>query len=129
MNWRSIHPKGERYKEPIIEVSWSSRQLEKACSDDRRGSKHWGADNWKLLKRRLMAMLGAPTLSDLQRVPGNCHQLHADRSGEFAVSLWGQFRLIFVPDHDPIPTLDDGGIDWTKVTRIEIREVVDYHGK
>ena len=116
-------------RSPVIEISWSSRKLEKTCSDDRQGSKHWGADNWKLLKRRLAALLGAPTLSDMEGVPGNCHQLTADRSGEFAVSLWGQFRLIFAPDHDPVPTLDDGGIDRTKVTQIEIKEVVDYHGK
>jgi hypothetical protein len=61
-------------------------------------------------------------------VPGNCHQLHADRIGDFAISLWGSYRLIFGPDHDPTPTLDDGGIDRTKVTKIKIKEVVDYHG-
>jgi proteic killer suppression protein len=77
----------------------------------------------------LVALLGAPTLADMAGTPGNCHQLHADRSGEFAVGLWGSYRLIFVPDQDPVPTLDDGGIDRTKVTHIEIKEVVDYHGK
>jgi proteic killer suppression protein len=103
--------------------------LEKTCSDDRQGSKHWGADQWKLLKRRLLALLGAPTLADMEGVPGKCHQLRADRSGEFAVYLWGSYRLVFEPDHGPVPTLDDGGIDKTKITRIRIKEVVDYHGK
>lgn len=61
-------------------------------------------------------------------VPGRCHALGADRRGQFAVSLWGSYRLIFIPDHDPIPTLADGGIDLTRVTQISITEVVDYHG-
>jgi proteic killer suppression protein len=113
----------------VIEISWSSQRLEKVCTDDRSGQKHWGADNWKILKRRLASLRGSPTLADMNGVPGNCHQLHADRSGEFAVSLWGAYRLIFKPSHDPLPTLEDGGIDRTLVTMIEIKEVADYHGK
>lgn len=113
----------------VIEISWSRQKLEKTCSDDRQGSKHWGADHWKLLTKRLVALLGAPTLADMEGVPGNCHQLRADRGGQFAVHLWGSYRLIFEPDHDPVPRLDDGGIDRTKVTQIKIKEVVDYHGK
>lgn len=62
-------------------------------------------------------------------VPGNCHQLHADRAGQFAVHLCGQVRLVFAPANNPLPTASDGGIDRTRVTKIEIKEVVDYHGK
>ena len=113
---------------PVIEVSWDSRKLEKACSDDRLGSKRWGQDNWKLLKRRLAALRAAPTLADMHGVPGRCHQLHADRDGDFAVDLWGPYRLILVPNHQPIPSLDDGGIDTSRVTEITIKEVDDYHG-
>jgi toxin HigB-1 len=112
----------------VIEISWSSRRLEKVCADDRQGQRHWGADNWKILKRRLAALLGAPTLADMENAPGNCHQLSADRAGDFAISLWGSYRLVFQPDHNPVPTLKDGGIDTTLITKIEIKEVVDYHG-
>lgn len=115
-------------RRPVIEIAWSSRKLEKSCSDDRQGSKHWGADHWKLLKRRLAALRAAPTLADMKGVPGNCHPLHADRDGQFAVDLWGPYRLIFEPDHDPVTLLDDGGIDTTKVDQIKIKEVDDYHG-
>jgi proteic killer suppression protein len=62
-------------------------------------------------------------------VPGHCHQLRADRHGEFAVDLWGAYRLVFEPDHDPLPRLPDGGLDRSLVTRIRIKEVVDYHGE
>ncbi len=46
----------------------------------------------------------------------------------FAVTLWGGYRLVFEPDHDPVPRIFDGGIDRTKVTGILIKEVVNYHG-
>ncbi len=65
---------------------------------------------------------------DMDGVPGHCHALHKDRRDQFAVNLWSSYRLIFVPDHDPIPRRGDGGIDTALVKRIRIVEVVDYHG-
>jgi proteic killer suppression protein len=112
-----------------IEVSWSSAKLEKACTDDRQGRRNWGADNWKLLKRRLAALQAAPTLADMDGTPGHCHELRADRKGEFALYLWSSYRLVFEPADEPLPTRPDRGIDWSGVTKIEIKEVVDYHGK
>ena len=44
------------------------------------------------------------------------------------MSLWGPYRLIFLPDHDPTPLLAAGGVDRSLVTKIKITEVVDYHG-
>jgi proteic killer suppression protein len=112
----------------VIEISWANRKLEKSCSDDGRGTKQWGAEQWKVLRVRLASLRAAPTLADMHGVPGHCHPLTADRAGEFAVDLRGQYRLIFEPDHDPVPRLDSGGIDMTKVTDIRIKEVDDYHG-
>lgn len=65
----------------------------------------------------------------MRMVPGDCDQLTGDRSGQFAVHVTGPLRLVFVPDHEPVPRLDDGGIDQGAVTCIRILEIVDYHGK
>jgi proteic killer suppression protein len=113
---------------PIIDISWADHKLEKSCATDKAGLRRWGAEHWKIMKRRLASLRAAPTLKDMDGVPGRCHQLSADRAGEFAVSLWSAYRLIFVPDHDPVPAADDGGIAQDKVTKISITEVVDYHG-
>lgn len=112
-----------------IDITWSDRQLAKACSTDKAGARQWGAAQWKVLKRRLASLHAAPTLADMEGVPGNCHALHADRAGEFAVDLRGPYRLVFAPNHNPLPMLPDGGIDRSQITAIEIREVVNYHGK
>lgn len=77
----------------------------------------------------MASLRAAPSLADMKGVPGNCHPLTADRKGQFAVDLRGPYRLIFTPDHDPVPRLDDDGIDEAAVTRIRIEEVEDYHGK
>jgi plasmid maintenance system killer protein len=112
----------------IIKIAWADHKLERSCTGDRAGKKRWGG-NWKLLQRRLASLLAAPTLKDMDGAPGRCHPLSADRDGDFAVHLWGAYRLVFAPDDDPVPLLADGGIDTEHVTSIVIKEVVDYHGR
>jgi proteic killer suppression protein len=76
-----------------------------------------------------MAVLaGATTLGLVPRDrPVRCHQLRADRDEQFAVDLVHPYRLVFEPDHDPIPRTADGGIDLDSVTSIAIVGVIDYH--
>jgi len=100
----------------------------KACTREKEGIRRWGRDHYRQLQRRLTSLVAAETLEEMSGVPGNCHQLRADRAEEFAVSLLGAYRLVFEVDHDPIPRRADGGIDRTRVTKICITEVVDYHG-
>jgi len=38
-----------------------------------------------------------------------------------SVDLDHPHRLIFLPDHDPVPLLPDGGLDWSRVTAIMIQ--------
>ena len=77
---------------------------------------------------RLDQLQAADTLDDLAKLPGaRCHELTADRKGQLAVDLVHPKRLIFMPDHDPTPEKPDGGLDWQKVTRAIVIEIVDYH--
>jgi proteic killer suppression protein len=50
------------------------------------------------------------------------------RKGQLSVDLDHPYRLIFVVNHDPVPVLPDGGLDWSKVTAIKILGVEDTHG-
>lgn len=113
----------------IIDIAWSDRKLQKSCSSDKDGKRAFGPDQWKALKNRIASLEAAPTLADMQNVPGRFHELSADRAGHFSLDLRGSYRLLFQPDHYPVPSLDDGGIDRTRVTKIVITEVADYHGR
>ena len=102
--------------------------MEKAASQDARGLREWGQARWTLLKRRLTSLRRAPTLADLDGVPGHPHALSADRQGQFSLDLDGPYRLVFAPDHDPLPALPDGGLDRAAVTAVQILEITNYHG-
>lgn len=68
--------------------------------------------------------------TDVRRLPAaRCHELSGGLDGQLAVDLVHPKRLVFRPDHDPVPTKPDGGLDWTRVTRVLVTEVVDYHGR
>lgn len=71
------------------------------------------------MRRRLQALRSAEKMSYLPST-GRPHPLRGDRKGQFAYEVGGGLRLIFEPDHDPAPCLQDGGIDLANVSRVKI---------
>jgi len=111
-----------------MKIQFSTTKMQKACCSEREMAKEWGAAVAKKLKLRLAQLEAAATLADVAQMPGaRCHELAQDRKGQLAVDLAHPHRLIFVPDHDPVPRKPDGGLDWSQVTCILILEIVDYH--
>lgn len=50
-----------------------------------------------------------------------------DRKEQFAVDVGDRWRLVFKPDHNPMPRLQDGSINIMEVTAILVLEVINYH--
>ena len=60
--------------------------------------------------------------------PGRCHELTGGNlSGKLSLDLDHPYRLIFIPDHDPVPVHEGGGLDWSQITAIKILEIKDTH--
>ena len=102
-------------------------KLAAACADEVAARKRWAGRYRKVLVR-LASLRAAETLADMEMVPGRLHALTGDRKDQFALYLWGSVRLVFAADDDPLPVLEDGGLDRKRVTKIKVVEVVDYHG-
>lgn len=110
-----------------IDIHFGDRRLERDCSSDVRGQRRFG-QAWPALRRRLGILAAAPTLAALRGAPGRCHELTGNLAGSLAVTITANYRLIFRPDHDPLPVTGDGGLSWGEVTRVTVEEVADYHG-
>ena len=81
------------------------------------------------LMRRLEDMRSSNTLAIFRTLPqGRCHPLKGNYKGKFAVDLDNPYRLIFEPANDPLPTLEDGGLDLNRITKVRILRIEDYHG-
>ena len=111
-----------------VDITFGNKALGRNLNQDRRLTRAYGARMAKKIKSRLAVLSNAPTLSEVPTSkPDRRHQLKGDRSGQYAVDLIHPHRLIFEPNHEPLPRRADGGIDTDQVTAIRIIEVTDYH--
>ena len=113
-----------------MDIQFSDKKLEKECNDDALLQKRHGKQRAKLLRSRLAVMREAANLSALgppYAGPYRCHELTNNRKGQLSVDLDHPYRLIFIPNHKPIPTREVGGLNWTNVTAITIIEIANTH--
>ena len=110
-----------------MEISFATSKLAKLCNSEKKLRGAYGPRMAALIQQRLMDLDAAETLESMRDIPGRCHQLTGNLEGLFAVDLVHPDRLVFAPDHDPVPQLSGGGVDWSKVTKIEVVGVGDYH--
>ena len=111
-----------------MEIRFQSRKLAKEANDLGLLRKTHGENRAKRIRLRLDALRAACVLEDLRNMPGRLHELSEDRAGQFSLDLDGPYRLIFVPDHNPVPRKADGGMDWNQITAVLVLEIEDTHG-
>ena len=126
---KSLYPIGKAISTSLtMDILFSSKKMGKILNSEKEIRKSYGKELGKKIQLRLAVLRAAPTLHDVSHLPPERrHELMGDRKGQFAVNLLGGDRLIFVPHHDPLPKLADGGVDLKKVTVIKILEVENYH--
>jgi toxin HigB-1 len=111
-----------------VEISFTNKKLAKICCSAKEMQAKHGKRMAEKIQQRLTELKGAETLADMRNLPGaRCHELTGNLAGNLAVDLVHPDRLIFSPDHDPMPELPDGGLDWQRVTKIVIEGIGDYH--
>lgn len=108
-----------------MQIRYKDKSIEGLCLEQKKAQRQLGAPCARKLRSRLADLMAASNTSEL--VAGNPHPLKGDRVPEFSLSLHGGVRLCFVPDHDPIPRYEDGGIDWSSVSCALIVFIGDYH--
>lgn len=108
-----------------MEINIPDDDLRALCEQQRLAVRELGKPCARKLRSRLADIDAAAHVREL--VAGRPHPLVGDRFGQFALDLHGGVRLVFEPDHNPVPAFSDGGIDWAQVTRITIIFIGDYH--
>ena len=111
-----------------MEINFETVQLAILCNNGRDLQRKFGKPIADTLKKRLNLLSSLPNLAAISPFSSvNFHFLYGDRAGQFAVNLDQKMRLVFVPDHEPVAEKPSGGIDLTKLVKIRIIEIVDYH--
>lgn len=111
-----------------MDIAFRTSKIARTLNSVRLLQRVYGPRMAKVIMIRLATLKAAKTLEQVPTTPPDRrHQLRGDRDEQYAVNLVYPYRLIFEPDHDPIPRKEDGGIDAKKVSAITIIEVIDYH--
>jgi len=108
-----------------MDIEFASRDLAELCQSERRAMRELGQPGARKLFARLADLTAAAHVGEL--VAGFPHPLKGDRAGQFSVRLNGGRRLVFSAANAPVPIDDAGNIDWTRVTRVRIEFIGDYH--
>jgi plasmid maintenance system killer protein len=109
-------------------IYFHTRRLQRTCSRQAEAVRLLGPKRARKLQQRLMELAAAATLADISRLPpARCHELAGDRKGQLSVDLEHPYRLLFIPANDPIPHTTESGLDWERVTEIEVIAIVDTH--
>ena len=110
-----------------MQVTCDDRILRKQLANPAKAVRELGPVGAKRLLSRVADLQALPMLAAATHLPGRLHALVGDRAGQFSLDLDHPFRLLFVPDHDPLPTLATGGLDRSAVTRVRLIGIVDTH--
>lgn len=111
-----------------MEIIFRTKKLEKECNSQKLLIQRHGYQRARLIRRRLDDLRAAPTLETVRYLPqARCHELKGNLSGLLSVDLDHPYRLLLRPANDPVPRKIDGGLDWGKVSAIEVLRVEDTH--
>jgi len=110
-----------------MEITFANSKLAKLCNSDKKLRGKYGPRMADLIQQRLADLEAAENLEVMRMLPGQCHELTQNLAGLLALDLVHPDRLAFRPEHDPSPTKKGGGLDWLRVTKIEIVGIGDYH--
>ena len=110
-----------------MDITFDKKDLRKCANDERLAQQKMGKRRAELYKERLDDMRSAATLEDTRYLPGNFHELKANRKGQWACDLDHPYRLVFEPHENPVPTNEDGQYIWIEIKGVEILEIVNYH--
>ena len=111
-----------------MDILFKTKKFQKECNKHKTLARVYGQRRAKLIRRRLDELKAATTLEDIRRLLGpRCHELKGNRAGQLSVDLDYPYRLLFVQANDPLPKRIHGGLDWKRVTAIEITGIEDTH--
>ena len=112
-----------------MDITFRSEKLAKIFNSEKSLVREYGIENAIKIKRRMAVLMAANCMEEVSaRPPERRHELSGDRKGQFAVDLKHPLRLVFEPNHNPLPRKADGGLDLKKISAVTIIEVEDYHG-
>lgn len=109
-----------------MEISFKNNRLEKSFTDDKVLVKTYGTMA-KKVKQRYKDLKSADNLFVISQYPAMRLHPYQGNSGIWSVDIFKNWRILFTINQNPIPTLEDGGVNLKAIEFIKIESVEDPH--
>lgn len=110
-----------------MELSYKNNKLKKSLTTDK-GLLKLNSRLAKKIKQRRIELESADNLEVISKLKVlRLHQYKGNRKGTWSIDIQENWRILFIINQDPIPTLEDGGVDLKAITIVSIESVEDPH--
>jgi hypothetical protein len=104
-----------------LELAFASKSLRQLCESEEKATRDLGGRVAQKLRRRLADLRAATSVNDL--VAGRPRELEGAPHRNLAVNLSESSRIVFCANHNTIPLLPSGRVDWSRVSRVKILRI------
>lgn len=108
-----------------MDIDYANADVRRLCEEAKYAAKKIGPQNAKQLQTRLSQLRAAASFAEM--VLGRPHPLRGEFSGCIAFTIAGGWRIVVRPINEPLPQLESGGLDPSRVTIVRIEYIGDYH--
>jgi plasmid maintenance system killer protein len=112
-----------------MEVSFANHRLQALYANPKKTLAEHGSRVGRVILVRLQQLCDVQCLMDMKAFPdARLHMLTGGTyHGTYSINVSQRLRLLFIPDHDPVPVLPAGNHDLTKITAVVIQGIEDTH--
>jgi proteic killer suppression protein len=108
-----------------LEISFADKLLRQLCENEAIAKRKLGTKVAEKLKRRLADLRAATCIKDLATV--RPYELEGIHQKQIALDLCDDYRIVLCANHNSVPLLDSGAIDWSMVNRVKILRIEGTH--
>ncbi len=101
-----------------LELSFANKGLRQLCESSVKANRKLGVDVANELRRRVADLRAATSVRDL--LIGAPRETQED---QIALNVGPRFQLTFCANHNTVPKIESGAIDWSKVSRVKILSI------
>jgi plasmid maintenance system killer protein len=98
-----------------LELSFANKALRQLCESSVKADRKLGVDLANELRRRVADLRAATSVQDL--LIGVPRETQTD---QISLDVAPTFQITFCANHNTVPKLESGAIDWSKVSRVKI---------
>lgn len=109
-----------------LELAFANKNLRHLCESSAKANRELGVDTADKLRRRIADLRAAISVSDL--LLGAPKEIDCDGRPQIALDLDKRFQITFCANHNTLPELESGTVDWSKVSRVKIVTVEEKNG-